>query len=343
MPTPEPNETPRDQPSNVATEDVPRAPDKAVVTTDTPSEPPLDAADDKDTPGTAAAAKSPEPEPEPGPNDRTPAPDDKTQKQIAQRPRRDRSSERKIRTLNRKIGEHESNDQANKARIAALEEQVASIIKGDSPEPLLENFKTPQEYAKEYAKWGADNHTPPPPRTPTPQTVSPAPTPTHQPDAVDPEVDDFLDKGASKLGDEFIEATKEKTAVNQLMAEYMMDSDVGPEIYVHLANNPEEARKIYDASQPRQSKALEALAAKATKGELDVGDGGMKKADPEPDPDLKKGKGTPPTRQTKAPSPPSDTQGGNSVPEGGLDDLGMDEYAARRRRDIARSEGRNTY
>ncbi len=323
---------PRDQPSNVATEDALRPPDQSVVTSDSPTgtEPP---GDDSGKP--AAAADSG------GSNDQTPAPGDKQ----AAKPKRDRSSERRIKKLSQRLGAADDTTKAQARRIAELEDTV-NTLKASTPkveEPRLKDFDTPQAYAKAYSKWTkADQPAPAAPGKPTAPAKS-APDPQIE----DTEVADFTKRGKEKLGDEFVEASQDKdNAVNAVMGEYMLDHDLGPEIYVHLSNNHKEARKIFDMVPHKAVKALDGLAAKAEKGELDVGEGGMKVADPpdtgDSDIDPKKtpaGSGGSRPGETKAPKPPSGTKGGSATPEKSAEDEDMDEYAARRQRETRRAQG----
>lgn len=323
----------RDQPEQVVTEETARAPDEHVVTSDaefhsdaSPAIPATSAADDKDGPITSDSDSGKAPTP----------------------PKRNRPAERRIRKLTDKLSAAEAKDAANVNRIAELEGQVETLVSATpkAAEPKLNDFANPREYAKAYAKWEGSPETAPKPTrraaAPKPKADTPpaAPPKPHQ----DSEILGFQERGKKKLGDEFIEALGEKTAVNQLMGEYMLDHDVGPEMYVHLANNPEEARKIYDSSVPRQIKAMEALAARGAKGGLDVGQEGELQVAPAPanpaDDDYED-PGHEPPKVTTAPEPPSDTNttGDADVPVN-AENESMDDYAARRLKEEARRAGR---
>lgn len=322
----EKTETPRDQPDDVATQDAPRPPDNVVVTSDLPPEAESGAADS--TPPTAAA-EGDKPD---GTKEPPSAGDDKNKRKP-----RDRPAERKIRKLTGRLSRAEGENQDLKQQITDKDAEIARL-KAAQPQPVepqLEDFKTPQEYAKAYAKYEADvaAYTERPDSRPT----SPPPPP---PPADDPLADaraDFLDAGREQLGDEFAEALQEETYTSLTMAEFLFDDlEVGPAIYVHLSNNPKDAREIYDMPAHKAVKALEELADRAKAGQLDV-EGTLKV---EPPPDNKGGAAPPET--TRAPEPPSSTRDGtnaNLAPN--PEDESMDDYAARRRKEEARRAGYN--
>lgn len=321
------NQQRTDQPDNVSTQETPRPPDENVVTSDIAADVTKPGADDLTATPAAAADKD-------GPTDSPPA----GEKPKPTPPKRNRSAERRIKRLSSKLSDAEAKDAENSREIQELRDQVERLENATpkAKEPMLQDFANPREYAKAYAKWeAADSDTPAPkPRGKTPKPKA-DPPPAHRQTTPDKEIIAFQDRGKAKLGDEFLEALQEKTAVNQLMGEFMLDHDLGPELYVHLANNPTEARKIYDSSSPRAIKAMEALAKKAADGQLD--DGADDQGDDLGDQD---DADTPPAQRTKAPDPPTDTK-----PEGGVDTPvnpeteSMDDYADRRRKEEARKAG----
>lgn len=319
-----------DQPDNVSTQETPRPPDESVVTSDIESDVTKPGAEDHNVSATAAAPDKD------GPTDSDAA----TEKPKKTPPKRNRSAERRIKRLSSKLSDAEAKDAENARRIAELEDQVDSL-KSATPkakEPMLQDFANPREYAKAYAKWeAADSEEPAPkPRGRKPKPKA-DPPPTHRQTTPDKEIIAFQDRGKAKLGDEFMEALTEPTAVNQLMGEFMLDHDLGPEMYVHLANNPDEAKKIYDSSTPRAIKAMEALAKKATDGQLDAGDPGDDDQVDDQDDELED---TPPRKRTKAPEPPADTRdSGDADLQANPESESMDEYAARRRKEEARKAG----
>lgn len=327
-----------DQPSQVSTEEAPRAPDEHVVTSDVIADAPPRA----DQPPAAAPAAAGKDESPASPNSSESAPD--TNDNPTPPSRRNRPFERRFNKLAAKLAEKERREAEHLARITALEEQVTSLKTATpkAPEPQLQDFKSPREYAKAYAQWEAAGATPEPParRQPAKPATSAPEAPASAP-VPDKEIADFQARGKAKLGDEFVEAMQEDgTAVNQLMGEFLIDSEVGPEIYVHLANNPEESRKIYDSSPLRATKRLEELAAKAAKGELDVGNEGQVEVEP-PAGDTQGEPSKPAGKQTRAPQPPSDHKPGASSVPANPETESMDEYAARRRKEEARKAGAN--
>jgi len=264
---------------------------------------------------------------------------------------RNRSAERRIKKLSAKISRVTDVTVEQQRTIDAQAKEIADLKAAtpDIPEPKLEDFKTPTEYAKAYGTWdkGQTAAAAPPARSTPPANPPPA-----DPPQLDPVVVKFHEDGRKLLGDEFDEALEEEgTAISQVMAEFLFDDEVGPAVYVHLSNNQDEARTIYDATAPKALKAMEALAAKAAKGELDIegtlqiatapgadkhdtGPGGQNDGDPPP----KAAKPNP--GGTNAPPPPSNTrEPGDSSLQPDPESEGMESYATRRRKEIARAAG----
>ncbi len=328
-------ETPRDQPSNVATEDAPRPPDNSVVTSDLPPE--FESREADASAQAAAADDKPD-----GTNKSDSATgDDKKQKP------RNRSAERRIKKISGKLARATETIEQQGKQIKDKDAEIARL-KAAQPkpvEPKLEDFKTPAEFGKAYAKYEQEVAAYTDRSDDTPPANKP---PDDEPPADDPLAEareEFLDLGKEQLGDEFAEALEEEgTAVSLPMAEFIFDSEVGPAIYVHLANNQKDAREIYDMSTPKAMKALEELEARAKAGQLDV-EGKIKLAgnDDETDdqPGDKGGKGKNPGG-TKAPDPPSSTKdGANVVTAPDPENEDMDTYAARRRKEEAQRMGYN--
>ena len=307
----------RDEPSDVKTEDIPKAPDDHIQTSDLHF-----------SKAAAEAAK------EDGSNDRKSATDDKKSDQESRKARRAKFRWDKL-TAELKAAKADASE--IKARIAELEAQVQELAEASKPkgkEPELRDFKTPQEYAQAYAKWEAGNK-PAAKKKPAKKPTSEKPPP--RPTAADEEIKDFVKAGKEMLGDEFQEALTVEIGVNQTMAEFMFDSEIGPAIYVHLANNPDEALKIFNASVPRATRLMKSLERKGKKGELDT-DGELKfesdgKSD---DPPQKRD----PKNRTRAKEPPSSTResGDNQAPPD-PESESMDEYAARRKKAELRRAG----
>lgn len=344
-----------DQPSKVATEEAVRPPDKNVVTDDREFNPDTSQANLETHPAASDDKK----------------PDQTTEKTVIsednqkQPHKRDRSAERKIGKLSKQLSRFESERNADRQQIESLQGEIETLKQttaAASPEPELKNFASPQEYAKAYSTWESGQTAAPSKKAgdpaPKPGTRDPAANAQHDyPGKTEPdkEVIDFQNLGKKKLGDEFSEALEiPGTAIDKDMGEFLLDSEFGPEIYVHLANNQDEARKIYDSSTRRKSTALEALEAKAKKGELDIEgqvivDSGDDKGKTPPDPDKSKlgaqdddnpdGKKTG-SQQTRAKDPPSDTSDtGQSTLTPNPENESMDDYAARRNKAELRKRG----
>lgn len=326
--------TPTDQPSQVTTEEQLRPRDEDVVTSDLQKKVESKPGDQEGNPAAAADQQQAPKTDEPASSDQNPEPSRRNKRS---------SRDRRIDRLNKTVANERARNDANEARIAELEATIAGLKEATpaAPEPQLADFDSPQKYAKAYADWEKSQQSPPASKTPPAKS-----TPTHsdkQPAAPekDAEVAKFMDRGTKKLGDEFLEATQERDlGVNQQMAEFMMDSEFGPEIYVHLANNVSESHKIYDSGPDRASAMLKDLEAKAKNGELDVDTQGTLKVEGDDD------HTEPPTnkpansRQTRAPAPPSDTkEGGTASLKPDPENESMDEYAARRRKEEARRMG----
>lgn len=323
-----PAETPRDQPTNVATEDAPRPPDNSVVTSDTPQAVEESRAAGAKSPPAAAASDDGTKHPDSAAGDKT------------ETPKRKRSAERRIAKLSGKLSRSVDTTQAQARRINELETENQHLRDAtpETPEPKLEDFKSPQEYAKAYSKWQK-------PAAPSAKKPPAAKQPA-DPTPLDPVVSKFHKDGRKLLGDEFDEALEEEgTAISQVMAEYLFDDEeAGPAIYVHLANNQDESREIFDMSAPKALAAMEELRTKAEKGELDI-EGALQIAPP---PDLGEhdtGDKKPPAKtkapgKTKAPPPPSSTRepgDANLTPD--PESEGMEEYANRRNKEIMRARG----
>ena len=314
-----------DQPSNVTTEEAPRAPDEHVVTSDIDfqeeSKPGPREAESSEKDQDAAGTVTDDDAPGPTTGDSS----DATPPEKAPAKRRNRSAERRIKTLSSKLAAAEAREAENAHEIAELKDQV-NALKDATPkakEPMLQDFDNPRDYAKAYSKWeqgqAAETETTPPrkrsaPKKPAKPIDDGTPPATPQ----DPAIQGFHERGKAKLGDDFLEALElPGTAVNQVMGEFMIDSDVGPELYVHLADNQEESRRIYDLPAHKAIKVLERLATKARKGELIEADGTVTTTTTEEDDTVAADAEDFETRTrkqvgTKAGEPPS-----NVKPEGG--------------------------
>lgn len=259
--------------------------------------------------------------------------------------------DRKIQRLQRALDKRDGIIQKQGSQISDLTARLEKLEGGggdDNPEPKFDDFNDPKDYAKAYAKWEASQSSSS--STGRQQQQQQRQTSDDQrPHASEKELAAFVKAGQAQLGDEFMEAMKDgDAAIDQAMGEFIFDSDYGPAIYVHLANNPEESQKIFDSSTRRKTRALEALEEQAKKGELDV-DGEIKLKvagddDEDDDTDDENDKGSQADagnsgagQQTKAGDPPSDTRDGSSTGTADVDlqTASMDDYAATRRKQEA--------
>lgn len=321
-------DTHSEQPEQVSTEEALRPPDASVVTSDAVATP---AADESQVAAQSESSAAPDAKTDGANKSGSAAGDDN------ESPPSTNKVKKRMGRLTKKVSEQESviaekdrviAEQAQ--RMADLENQVKSAPK--PAEPQLEDFKTPQEYASAYTEWQTATAEPAPKKEPAPAQQQ-APTP-----APDPAIDEFVAAGIEMLGDEFVEARGESDlAVSKEMADYLFESEVGPAIYVHLANNTDESKDIFKMSAPKAMKALEALEAKAAKGELDI-DGQLQIA---PAPKMgahDTGDGGKPESKKPAYTPPSDTRDtGDTGLEPDLEEMGMEAYAARRRKQMKAS------
>ena len=339
-------ETPTDQPSKVSTEEEVRPPDKAVVTDDrdffgVPS--PADA--DKEKPAASGDTKPADPTTKPSAGS-----DDKEKKPKSSG--RDRPAERKIKKLMTQVSDLEGGRLQDQSVIDGLQTQIDALKAKtpETPEPQLKDFDSPAEYAKAFGKWDAAQKPTKPTDAdagkPPAGTRDPTKHATHEPtgqSAPDEEIVDFHKRGKSKLGDEFIEALeKSGTAVDSDMGEFLIDSEFGAEIYIHLANNQDDAKKIFDSGAIRKVKALEALEVKAKAGTLDIDSMQDAITVVDNDDDQTGGKKPPAgdAVQTKAKDPPSSTrEPGSAEIKADPENEDMDTYAKRRNKEELAKRG----
>lgn len=325
------------QPGHVETQEEARPGDEHVVTDD--AQIPEAATAEADDQQSASADQD-------APNDRDSDPD----KSQSDGNHKQRHSNSRWQRQQRRLRKAEQRAEAAEQRIKDLEarfDKAEAQATADTPAPKLKDFKTPQEFARAFSKWESDQEaaadataaaTPkadPPPKADTPEG----------PKADASDIDDFVKRGTSKLGDEFMDAMQEDpadpTPINQVMGEFMFDSDYGPEIYVHLVNNRDDATEIFESKAPQAMKKLEALAKRAAKGELartdDLDDAGD---DDQDDEENLAGRSKQGKKRSKAPAPPEGhREGGNVAAEPDPEGESMDEYYARRQKEELRRRG----
>lgn len=330
--------TAKDQPSQVATEEAVKPDDSHVVTDDIDFNNVITSPADTEAKPPAASDDG-----EKKSDQTTEKPADSDHNENAST--RDKRAERRIKNLTRKLSKLENESAASKADNEALRTEISELraqLGSKEPEPKLEDFDKPQDYATAYAKWQAGQKPAKKPAAEKPASRDPkahADKPDEDPAPIDSEISTFQSRGKEKLGDEFLEALhSDEMACDKDMAEFMFDSDFGPEMFVHLANNPEESRKLFDSSTRRKISALEDLEAKAKKGELDVDALDIKpvKNASDKDPDKPAGKTA---KATKAGDPPDTRESGSATMETDPEKEDMDSYAARRHKEELRKRG----
>lgn len=317
------------QPENQATEDAPRPRDDSLVT---------------DELNTLAASNTPPAAPDgnnqAGQSDgdsATPTPENQSKK-----PKGLRSAERKISRLKRQLEESSQRETETlsvlKEMRAEIEELKTAKAKPIKPKPDIKDFDNPDAFAEAYSEWKTSQAPDPKPTKPKPK-AEPKPS-QPAPIASQEELDDFRKRGQSKVGDEFLEAIADTSLpISQPMGEYLLDADLGPELYTYLANNPDEALKLYHKTPVTVAKRLDSLEKKIKKHghwDLDEEPGAAPESQPTGDADQS------PRRSSKAPAPPSASERGTVVPDKDLEKANMDDYAASRRKQIL-SQGRKLF
>jgi hypothetical protein len=260
--------------------------------------------------------------------DSAPTPDKPKRK-----PKGNRRAERKFAKLRRELEVATSENTELKGRLEALEN--AGPAPTPKPEPQLREFKTPREYADAVAAWVKESKPAPKP-TPKPEKPKPSANTAHAED-----LKTFAADGNKRLGDKFTAAfTNKDLAINQVMGEFMLDSDLGPELMVYLHEHEDEAKQIWLDKPEAATERLEAIEAALDedepttqvtdhdgKPERDAQGKFVKKPDPEPKPTI----GT----KSNAPPAPGDSERGEVVPATDLEKAEMDDYSKTRRKQYA--------
>ena len=275
----------------------------------------------------------------------------KTEDSDASDPKSGKSSvspaSRKIRRLDRQLKkkdealrETQAQLAATNERIADLEGRLAKTAEGAAkPKPQLSDFASEEEFGKAYAAWQAEQEKSRDKAKETPAAKAPSMTETEERDR-----DEFRARGVEALGDDFLAASTNKTlAVSRNMAEYLFSSDQGPEILCWLNANPDKAESI--ARQGEQSRAasdrllerIEEKIAKAEDWNIDIDlSPPAKKAKPDAKAEGET-KDDPPTKPRRdgqtsaAPAPAGKPDRGTTQVDQDLEDMAMDDYAAKRR------------
>lgn len=233
------------------------------------------------------------------------------------------NARRKIRKLNKQIAELKAQSEADATELAQVKQKLSDLERSQSAgeEPQLEDFKDPKEYAKAWAKWDADKAV----TTTEPNSSRSSDSNQSKDPEPNPDIVDFHERGTERHGDAWGSASKVQIPVTQETGEFLIDSDYGTDVYIHLANNPKLAEKI-STLEPREAlRELSRLEMKAETGKLLPAEGEVvKKSSKTKANQSDSGEPT----GSRAPKPPSDTsQSGTPALEPDLDSMSMDDFA----------------
>jgi len=270
------------------------------------------------------------------PKTEAPAPSTSETPPAAPRTRR-RSSERKIAALQRQLGEAQAAGEARDTEVAHLRAQVEAMQKGSAPQakkPRLQDFMNAEEYADAHSDWKAAA-APKPPAPPPAAPASQAPPQQSAPPPRPPEVQDLTARGVEIYGDDFTEVLDDKTLpLSAAMADHIFDSDRGPDLVMWLDENREDATELFHLRPKRLAERLAEI---------------EKTLDPPPTPAAPAKARAPDgkfeSRQPAAHVPPpgdpvGSSPGADGVSGGVREGLSMDDYAERRRAQMARNRTR---
>lgn len=237
------------------------------------------------------------------------------------KPPRNRRQEREVRKLKKQLADERSGREADAARIAELEAKVAGL-EPKPQQPKLKDFDTPEQFADAYAKWKADTAEPAA-KPPEPKTSS---TPPPEPTGLDPFAEEraaLHDAGLEKHGDAFMEAmeaTGEDTVPISLdMRDYLFENpDLGADMFMHFAENREEALKISQMGPRAAARELNKIAKQ------------LQEAPPEKDGEITVQETRQP-HETKQPEPPNTVKTPAAPTTPDPNQMTMDEYSAHRK------------
>jgi hypothetical protein len=236
---------------------------------------------------------------------------------------------RKIVRLHRELDTAKAGTAKDKARIAELESDLETALAGRpaAGKPKITDYEDPEKYADDLVAWKGKQAKPKPAADPEPDP-EPAPPPKST-------IDKFTAAGKERLGEVFDAVWENSSShvVSPEMGDFILASDVGPEIYVYLAGNEELAKQIWHCDAEMTTDRMEELETQAKAGEFKT----TSKAEPEDDPTPPADKGE---KQTKAPAPPKDQDGGGDDPlQADPAKESMGDYSARRRKEEAANPG----
>lgn len=328
-------ETPKDRPMSIVTEEGGKPSEAAAG--EQPGKKTEKSADSDGDPknteddGKKASAKDPEGDGEAGKKKRTPS-------------RRDRR-------INRLRAENETLNNENERLRRQLAEKDSSDDTGSSaeesakkdPKPSVKDFDDYDDYIEALTDWKIRNADSNKSGKAKPAKSGKGTTEDEErntkPQMSQAEIkatNDFRTNGIELYGDEFLEVVQDQSLnINKASVDFMIDSEVGPEILMYLDENREEADDIYELTPRKAMKKLEAIEAKlAKKAEGDDADD-----DKDTGKSGKQAEKSNSGKISKAPEPAEDAGGGTGGGSGvGMPD-NMDDYAAMRRKQ-ERSRGR---
>ncbi len=238
-----------------------------------------------------------------------------------------RRGSRKLARLYRKLEDADERDTAQAAEIESLQARIDTLEKADpKPEPELKDFKSGREYHKAMQKWEADATAAAKPKP----RAKPRPDPDHSDTQPSPyaaaDLKALIKDGKKRFGEKFEDAWDDKDlAINKVIGDFLLDSDFGAELLIHLHEKPELAKEIVLETKKEATSRLELLEEtleKAAKEGTRGPDGKFKKPDPNESQTVK--------TKSKAPTAPSDSERGTTIPEADLETADMDTYAAHR-------------
>lgn len=169
----------------------------------------------------------------------------------SEKKKRRSSRDRRIKRLIRRASQAEEELKAEREASAVLRQELDSL-RGSSQaaKPQLKDFDSDEEYAEAYADWKS-KATPKEHPKPKPRSTIPV-----------AEVQAFLAAGPKTVDPQewsaaMTAANAQQFPLNQMMSEYLLDSDHGHAMFVALSKDPERAKEI--ATERSAHAAIELL------------------------------------------------------------------------------------
>lgn len=255
--------------------------------------------------------------------DKTKTEDPKEEKDPPQVARKRRRTQAYINNLKREA-------EAAKEQAAYFRGQVEALKTQNTPEPkrpARDDFESEDDYLDAVLDYREDQRANKKEETPgkpdQPSTDHSAPQ-----DLIDKN-NRMFEAGLKTYGDDFIAALNDNELfISPTMGEYTLDSEVGADVYMHLADNPEEAERIFNLkTKADQIRALDAIEAGIKGVNSSVKE---EQADPSTQvPETKPTPPTPPQRKVTQAPPPVNHEKGSAVPDIDEAKLSDDEWFKR--------------